>query len=56
MARKQPKVKEDPMRRLVHGILNLVLTTLAEWAAAKLTDLILGPAKKPEEKTAEQAE
>jgi hypothetical protein len=52
MARKK-KVKEDPMRRLVQGILTLVLTALAGWAAAKLLDLILGPAEKPEEKAAE---
>ena len=53
MPRKQAKAKEDPMRRLVQGILTLVLTTLAGWAAAKLTELILGPAEKPEEKAAE---
>lgn len=49
MAKRQRQAPQDPMRQLVQGILTLVLTTLAGWAAAKLTDLILGPAKKPEE-------
>jgi len=53
MAKKRRKGKEDPMRRLVQGILTLVLTTLAGWLAAKLTDTILGPAKKPEEEATE---
>ena len=34
---------EDIMRRLVKGILALLLTTLATWLAAYLTDKILGP-------------
>ena len=45
--------KEDPIRRLVQGILTLVLSTLATFAAAKLTDLILGPEEEPEEEAAE---
>ena len=53
MPKKRVKTKEDPMRRLVQGVLTLVLTTLAGWAAAKLTDLILGPVEKPDEKVAE---
>ena len=53
MARKQRKTQEDPMRRLVQGILTLVLTTLAGWLAVKLTDLILRSTKKPEEEAAE---
>jgi hypothetical protein len=52
MAKKRGKAKEDPMRRLVQGILTLVLSTLAGWLAAKLTDLILGPAEKPGEEEA----
>lgn len=47
---KRKRGAEDPMRRLVQGILTLVLGTLAGWLAAKLTDLILGPDEKPEEK------
>jgi hypothetical protein len=54
MARKRsPRQKEDPMHQLVQGILTLVLTALASWLAAKLTDLILRPAEKPEAKAAE---
>jgi hypothetical protein len=34
---------EDVMRRLVKGILVLVLTTLATWLASYITDRILGP-------------
>ena len=33
----------DTTRRLVRGILTLVLTTLATWLAGYLTDRILGP-------------
>jgi len=35
---------EDTTRRLVRGLLTLALTTLATWLAARLTDMILGPA------------
>ena len=49
MGKKKRQNKEDPMRRLVQGVLTLVLSTLAGWLAAKLTDLILGPAEQPEE-------
>ena len=31
------------MRRLVNGILALILTTLATWLAGYITDRILGP-------------
>jgi hypothetical protein len=34
---------EDVMRRLVRGVLTLMLTTLATWLAAYLTDRLLGP-------------
>ena len=34
---------EDVTRRLVKGILILLLTTLATWLAGYLTDRILGP-------------
>jgi hypothetical protein len=34
---------EDITRRLVKGILILLLTTLATWLAGYLTDRILGP-------------
>ncbi len=34
---------EDVTRRLVKGILVLVLTTVATWLAGYLTDRILGP-------------
>jgi hypothetical protein len=34
---------EDVTRRLVKGILALVLTTIATWLAGYLTDRILGP-------------
>ena len=47
MFRKRRKgKKEEPLRRLVRGILTLLLTALAEWLAGKLTDLILGAAQK----------
>ncbi len=34
---------EDVTRRLVKGILALVLSTIATWLAGYLTDRILGP-------------
>ena len=34
---------EDVTRRLVKGILTLLLTTIATWLAAKLTERLLGP-------------
>jgi hypothetical protein len=34
---------EDVTRRLVRGLLTLVLTTIATWVAGYLTDRILGP-------------
>jgi hypothetical protein len=46
-----PKEVEVPKK--TRRILTLVLTTLAGWLAAKLTDMILGPAKKAEEGRAE---
>jgi hypothetical protein len=49
MPKKRSRGKQDPMRRLVQGILTLVLSTLAGWLAGKLTELILGPAKDTEE-------
>jgi hypothetical protein len=36
---------EDVTRRLVRGILTLVLTTVATWLAGYLTERILGPAE-----------
>jgi hypothetical protein len=36
---------EDVTRRLVRGILTLLLTTIATWLAGYLTDRILGPAE-----------
>ncbi len=41
--------REDPLRRVVQGILNLILGALATWLAARITDWILGPAEEPEE-------
>ncbi len=49
MPRKRKKAEQSPMRKLVQGVLTLVLSTLASWLAGKLTDLILGPAEEPEE-------
>ena len=34
---------DDTMRRLVNGILALILTTLATWLAGYLTRRLLGP-------------
>ncbi len=34
---------QDVTRRLVKGILALILTTLATWLAGYLTDRLLGP-------------
>ncbi len=34
---------EDVTRRMLKGILALVLTTLATWLAGYITDRILGP-------------
>jgi hypothetical protein len=34
---------QDAMRRMVRGLLALVLTSLATWLAAYLTDRLLGP-------------
>lgn len=36
-------MEEDVTRRLVRGILTLVLTTIATWLAGYITDRILGP-------------
>jgi hypothetical protein len=36
---------EEVTRRMVRGILTLVLTTVATWLAGYLTDKILGPAE-----------
>lgn len=36
-------MEEDVTRRLVRGILTLVLTTIATWLAGYLTERILGP-------------
>ncbi|MFL5735408.1 MAG: hypothetical protein ACJ78Q_19790 [Chloroflexia bacterium] len=36
---------EDSMRRLVRGVLTLVLTTMATWLAGYLTERLLGPAE-----------
>jgi hypothetical protein len=36
-------MEDDTTRRLVKGLLTLVLTTLATWLAGYLTDRILGP-------------
>jgi hypothetical protein len=47
MSPKRRRVPQDPMRRLVRGILSLLLGTLATWLAGKITDLILGT-EKPE--------
>lgn len=38
---------EDVTRRLVRGVLTLLLTTLATWLAGVLTERLLGP--EPEE-------
>lgn len=38
-------MEEDMTRRLVRGILTLVLTTFATWLAGYLTNRILGPAE-----------
>lgn len=53
MPKKIRRPQHDPMRRLVQGILTLVLSTLAGWLAAKLTDLILRPEEKREGEAAE---
>jgi hypothetical protein len=34
---------EDVTRRLVRGILTLLLTTIAAWLAGYITDMVLGP-------------
>ncbi len=39
---------DDVTRRLVKGILALVLTTMATWLAGYLTERILGPAEQHE--------
>lgn len=36
-------MEEDVTRRLVKGILTLLLTTIATWLAAQITNRILGP-------------
>lgn len=36
-------MEEDVTRRLVRGILTLLLTTIATWLAGYITDRILGP-------------
>jgi hypothetical protein len=49
MMAKKPRSKEDPLRRMLQGILSLVLTTLAAWLAAKLVERLLGPLEKEAE-------
>jgi hypothetical protein len=36
---------DDAKRRLVEGVLTLVLTTLATWLARRITTQLLGPPK-----------
>jgi hypothetical protein len=36
-------MEDDVTRRLVRGVLTLLLTTLATWLAGYLTDRLLGP-------------
>jgi len=36
-------MEEDVTRRLVRGVLTLLLTTLATWLAGYLTERLLGP-------------
>jgi hypothetical protein len=40
---------QDVTRRLVKGILTLLLTTLATWLAGYLTDRLLGPEEQTEQ-------
>jgi hypothetical protein len=40
---------EDVTRRLVRGLLTLVLTTMATWLAGYLVDRLLGPEHADEE-------
>jgi hypothetical protein len=40
---------EDVTRRLVRGILTLMLTTMATWLAGYLTDRLLGAEQEAEE-------
>ena len=40
---KQPTMDDDVTRRLVRGILTLVLTTMATWLAGYITNRLLGP-------------
>lgn len=40
---------QDTTRRIVKGILALVLTTLATWLAGYLTERLLGPEQLEEE-------
>ena len=47
--RKGRRHQQDPLRRVVQGILNLLLGALATWLAARITDWILGPVEGPEE-------
>jgi len=48
MLRKRRHREEDLLRRIVRGILTVVLSALATWLAGKITELILGPAEEPE--------
>jgi hypothetical protein len=45
---KRGREPKDPKRRLVQGILNLVLTTLATMLAKRLADLIMGKEEEPQ--------
>ena len=43
------KSEDDVMRRMVRGLLTLLLTTAATWLAGRLTEMILGPEEQPGE-------
>ncbi len=51
---KKLRSKNDPIRRMLQGILSLVLTTLASWLAAKLIDRLMGPPKEDIEQEEEE--
>jgi len=45
MAKKRHYGRGDPLRKLIQGLLGVLMGALATWLAARVTNWILGPAE-----------